>query len=45
MNSIIRRYKKILGYMMSEREVITLYQQGELILNDKEENAILKLIN
>lgn len=41
-NSLLTKYEKVFGYKPTENELINLYQQGELSLNDKQENVLLK---
>ena len=45
MKSIIKKYIKKYGYKPTVLELYYLYQQGYLILTDKEENELIKTIN
>ena len=45
MKSIIKKYQKKYGYKPTVLELYNLYQQGYLILTDKEENELIKTIN
>jgi len=45
MNSIRKKYLKAYGYLPSDNELLSLYQGGDLILTDKEENDLLKYFN
>ena len=42
MKSIRKKYLKSYGYFPSDNELLTLYQGGDLILTDKEENDLLE---
>jgi hypothetical protein len=45
MEDIKKHYLKIYGYTPTDNEILNLYFQGELILNDKQENEIIKYFN
>ena len=44
MKTLIKKFKKQFGYTPTNNEIISLYYQGALILTDKEEDAILEMI-
>jgi hypothetical protein len=41
MQDIKKEYLKIYGYTPTDKEILNLYFQGQLILTDKQENEIL----
>jgi hypothetical protein len=45
MNIIKNKFKKQYGYILSDNEILSLYQQGCLILSDKQENQLLEYFN
>lgn len=45
MNNYIKKYEKKHGYKPTVQELYSLYTQGGLVLSDKEENELLKLID
>lgn len=45
MRTIKERLSKRLGYIPSDYEIISMYQQGRLNLTDSEENEIINYIN
>jgi len=42
MNNLLKRYAKHYGYTPTVAELYSLYTQGELSLNDTDENTLLK---
>ena len=44
METIRKKLLRKWGYLPSDNEIISLYRQGELVLTDREENSILKVI-
>jgi hypothetical protein len=42
MKSIRKKYLKSYGYEPTDNELLTLYQGGDLILTDKEENDLIE---
>ena len=45
MKNLLKRYKKHFGYTATIEELYSLYTQGELRLNTKDENTLLKSIS
>jgi hypothetical protein len=39
------KYSKIHGYVPNDSEILYLYQCGELILTDRQENELIKYFN
>jgi hypothetical protein len=45
METIKNRLTKKLGYMPSDYEIVSMYQNGMLNLTDSEENEVINYIN
>lgn len=45
MKTIKERLSKRLGYIPSDYEIVSMYQQGRLNLTDSEENEIINYVN
>jgi hypothetical protein len=45
MQTIKKNYVKIYGYLPTNNEILSLYLSGQLSLNDKQENEIIKYFN
>jgi len=45
MQDLLKRYRKHYGYKATVTELWVLYTQGELLLNSKDENTLLKAVN
>ena len=44
MKDLLNRYEKHFGYKATAQELWALYTQGELALNSKDENTLLKAV-
>ena len=44
MQDLLNRYEKHYGYRATVEELYTLYTQGELPLNSKDEDTLLKAV-
>lgn len=45
MKDLLKRYEKHYGYKATTQELWALYTQGELPLNSKDENTLLKAVS
>lgn len=45
MNSIRKKHLKLYGYLPSDSEILDLYQTGQLLLTDKQENDLIIYFN
>lgn len=45
MRNIKKQYLKVYGYLPTDKEVLSLYYQGAILLTDKQENKLIKYFN